>query len=72
MPVVHQCARPGCGTLTMGEFCLEHELAARQSEQTPSEQRLRLRGRGAGTVALIAVLLAGRVVRHLVARPQLA
>jgi hypothetical protein len=28
MPIVHPCARPECGTLTMGELCLEHELGA--------------------------------------------
>lgn len=25
MPMVHPCIRPGCGTLTMGEYCLDHE-----------------------------------------------
>lgn len=25
MPVVHPCSEPGCGTLTMGTLCLEHE-----------------------------------------------
>ena len=28
MPMVHQCTRPGCRTLTMGERCLEHEQHA--------------------------------------------
>lgn len=26
MPVVQTCSFPECSTLTMGEFCLEHEL----------------------------------------------
>ena len=26
MPVVQTCSFPDCSTLTMGEFCLEHEL----------------------------------------------
>ena len=25
MPLVHECGRPGCTTLTMGTFCLAHE-----------------------------------------------
>jgi hypothetical protein len=25
MPVVHPCSEPACGTLTMGDLCLEHE-----------------------------------------------
>lgn len=28
MPLVHACREPGCGTLTMGERCLEHERLA--------------------------------------------
>jgi hypothetical protein len=28
MPLVHPCREPGCGTLTMGDRCLEHERAA--------------------------------------------
>jgi hypothetical protein len=26
MPLVHECARDDCRVLTMGEYCLEHEL----------------------------------------------
>lgn len=26
MSMIKQCAEPGCGTLTMGPLCLEHEL----------------------------------------------
>jgi hypothetical protein len=25
MPIVTQCTAPGCKTLTMGAFCMEHE-----------------------------------------------
>jgi hypothetical protein len=25
VPIVHQCSHPDCETLTMGEFCVEHE-----------------------------------------------
>lgn len=28
MPLVHECGRPGCSTLTMGELCLVHEAEA--------------------------------------------
>jgi len=27
MPLVHECAHPGCNILTMSLCCLEHELA---------------------------------------------
>ena len=30
MPVVHECAREDCKTLTMGELCLEHERGDEQ------------------------------------------
>ena len=26
MPVVHECAEPDCPILTMGEYCVDHEL----------------------------------------------
>lgn len=26
MPIVHECSYEDCSTLTMGSFCLEHEL----------------------------------------------
>lgn len=28
MPLVHECAHPGCSTLTMGSLCLTHEAPA--------------------------------------------
>jgi hypothetical protein len=31
MPLVHPCREPGCSTLTMGDRCLEHELARHTS-----------------------------------------
>jgi hypothetical protein len=27
MPLVHECAHPGCNILTMSLCCLEHEVA---------------------------------------------
>ena len=52
MPLVHQCARAGCSTLTMGSLCLEHEA--------PDEPQRR----GFPLVALaLAGLVAGFVAR---------
>jgi hypothetical protein len=37
MPMLHGCAFPGCSTLTLSAYCVEHELlarAARESERT--------------------------------------
>ena len=36
MPMLHGCAFPGCSTLTLSTYCVEHELlirAAKQSER---------------------------------------
>jgi hypothetical protein len=30
MPLVHPCSEPGCSTLTIGDFCLEHEQLAQE------------------------------------------
>jgi hypothetical protein len=32
VPIVHECAREDCSTLTMGLFCLEHELQVAAEE----------------------------------------
>lgn len=42
MPMLHGCAFPGCTTLTLSTYCVEHELlvrALRESERhaTPAE-----------------------------------
>lgn len=29
MSLVHQCSRQGCRVLTMGEFCIQHEVPPR-------------------------------------------
>lgn len=37
MPMLHGCAFPGCSTLTLSTYCVEHELlarAAKESERT--------------------------------------
>ena len=31
MPLVHPCGRKGCGVLTMGEYCIEHEPPRREA-----------------------------------------
>jgi hypothetical protein len=33
MPIVHPCSAEGCSTLTMGEFCLACENAARENDE---------------------------------------
>lgn len=36
MPMLHGCAFPGCSTLTLSTYCVEHELlirAAKESER---------------------------------------
>jgi hypothetical protein len=35
MPLVHRCATDGCGTLTMGEFCLECERDQEPARSQP-------------------------------------
>lgn len=59
MPIVHPCARPGCETLTMGEFCVDHELG--------DDVRLHLQVRHLGprvatASALVAAAVAGALV----------
>jgi hypothetical protein len=37
MPMLHGCAFPGCTTLTLSTYCVEHELfvrALKESERT--------------------------------------
>jgi hypothetical protein len=57
--MVHPCAAPGCATLTMGELCVEHELAA--------DIDLHVRARQLGprlltASALVAAAVAGALV----------
>ena len=47
MPVVTPCSRPGCTTLTLGEFCLAHA-------QAPSREFPRGRPASFGTVGAAA------------------
>lgn len=71
MPVVHPCTRPGCATLTIGAFCLEHnEFTTKQSVHRPTEQRRRRRAGSAWTVAAIAFVLSARFLWHLPSRAQ--
>jgi len=40
MPMLHGCAFPGCTTLTLSTYCVEHELlvrAAKESERTHAD-----------------------------------
>jgi hypothetical protein len=34
MPMLHGCAFPGCATLTLSTYCIEHELLARATKET--------------------------------------
>jgi len=60
VPMVHECARPGCDTLTMGELCLDHE---RESEATVRRRVKRLLPRLATASALVAAAAAGALIK---------
>ena len=34
MPMLHGCAFPGCHTLTLSTYCVEHELLARALKES--------------------------------------
>ena len=34
MPMLHGCAFPGCATLTLSTYCVEHELLIRAVKET--------------------------------------
>lgn len=34
MPMLHGCAFPGCATLTLSTYCVEHELFARATKES--------------------------------------
>lgn len=43
MPMLHGCAFPGCTTLTLSTYCVEHELlvrAAKESERAQAAEGL--------------------------------
>jgi hypothetical protein len=45
MPMLHGCAFPGCPTLTLSAYCVEHELlmrASKESEHGRSAHALRI------------------------------
>ena len=59
MPIVHTCRHPGCPTLTMGDYCLAHETAARAVPlRRIGVAQLALFGAAAGMLA--ALLARGR------------
>ncbi len=64
MPSVHPCTRSDCETLTMGEFCLEHE------HQDAAGLRLRGRVLLLPRLAAVGVLVAAAIVGALI-RPHL-
>jgi hypothetical protein len=60
VPMIHPCSRPECETLTMGEFCLEHE----QQPDMPMTVRVRrFLPRLATASSLLAAATAGALIR---------
>jgi len=61
MPLVHACREPGCGTLTMGERCLEHERFAERRGRTRLRAAAgRFRGPALALALAAAAALMGR------------
>jgi hypothetical protein len=38
MPMLHGCAFPGCATLTLSTYCVEHELLVRALKESERSQ----------------------------------
>lgn len=62
VPMVHECARQGCATLTMGELCLDHEREA-EAEASLRRRAERMLPRLATASALVAAAAAGALIR---------
>lgn len=60
VPMVHECVREGCATLTMGQLCLDHEREAEASLRRRAERML---PRLATASALVAAAAAGALIR---------
>ncbi len=64
MAMVHTCALPDCETLTMGEYCLDHEPADRRNQQQAARARGgALLARLGPALALLAAATAGAFIR---------
>jgi hypothetical protein len=64
MPLVRACSTPGCSTLTMGEFCVEHErLASRRFATRTAALFRRFRAPALALAIAAAAALAGRASR---------
>jgi hypothetical protein len=64
MPIVHPCRKTGCSTLTMGERCLEHELARDTSRRARAGALTKRFKAPAIAIAIAAAAaLAGRATR---------
>jgi hypothetical protein len=64
MPLVRPCSEPGCSTLTMGDRCVEHELAAaRRWRARGVRLARRLRAPAVAVGIAVAGVVAGRAVR---------
>jgi hypothetical protein len=56
MPIVTQCAAPGCETLTMGPYCIEHERTPAHPDagEPPSPGQKSVGARGGGSIPPVA------------------
>ena len=63
MTIVHECGTPGCETLTIGAYCLQHEALAARRLRSRSTWLLRQAQRPAITTVavVVAAALAGRL-----------
>jgi hypothetical protein len=64
MALVHPCTEDGCGTLTMGDRCLEHEQLARKGFATRvGVLSRRFRAPAIGLAIAVAAAVVGRASR---------
>jgi hypothetical protein len=64
MPLVRACSAPGCSTLTMGEFCVEHEqLANTRFAKRSAALFRRFRAPALALAIAAAAAIAGRASR---------
>jgi hypothetical protein len=66
VPIVHSCTWQGCGVLTMGEYCIEHEHQDQLRVVAPA--RRSALDRFGKAAAVVAVAVAAGLVRMRVLR----
>lgn len=57
MPLVHACSAPGCSTITMGRYCIEHEARPAGSIEEPRPRRFAVAALAAAFAGLAAAAL---------------